>query len=258
MSNLYLLNPVVQNQAIEINHYHIINAKIPLSFEGFKIAVVADLHNTRFGKKQERLIHHIKKRQPDIIVFAGDQIDRRRYDIQPVLELVDGLQAVAPMYFITGNHERKSRFGKIAVHLMQQHGAIYLDQKSVALKRGEDHIWLSGIGEKVVDIEEIFQVMRAPVSQYQILLCHYPHLLDTYGRFGYDLVLSGHAHGGQWRILRSEGLFAPDQGLFPKYTKGLYVKEKTSMVVSAGLGNSLFPLRLNNFPNLVMLTLHNS
>ncbi len=255
MSKLYRFNPLVQNLAIELSTYEILNAKIPSAFDGFRIVLIADLHNTRFGKQQERLIKHVIHKKPDLIVFSGDQIDRRRYAIEPVLELVAGLKDVAPMYFITGNHECKSRYGAMTSQRLIEEGLILLDQRSIPINRENSHIWLTGIGEKVTSIEEVFQVLKSPTQDYQILVCHYPHLFDTYVKYGYDLVLAGHAHGGQWRLGRKQGWFAPDQGLLPSYTKGKFIKEKTTMIVSAGLGNSLFPLRINNFPNLVTLVL---
>ena len=161
------------------------------------------------------------------------------------------------MYFITGNHEQKSQYGRLAVDFMKSQQATLLDQQSVKLVLDQHFIWLSGVGADMAEIETHIKDMKAPDHHFQILLCHYPHLIDHYVRAQYDLVLSGHAHGGHWRI-GAQGLFAPDQGFIPTYTKGLYQKEKTSMIVSAGLGNSLMPLRLNNYPNLVLITLQTS
>lgn len=251
----YRFNPLVQNYAIEVSTYHVNNHKIPLAFDGYRIVMISDLHNARFGKQQQRLIDHIKRQKPNLIVFTGDQIDRRRYDIQPVLELVQGIHAIAPLYFITGNHERKSRYHEESTQILIHAGMTFLDQKSIPIYIQNEYIYLTGIGEYASSNQEVFKSLKAPQSSFQILLCHYPHLLDTYVHHGFDLVLSGHAHGGQWRMGRKQGWFAPDQGLLPKYTKGLFEKEKTTMVVSAGLGNSMFPLRLNNYPNLVTIVL---
>jgi predicted MPP superfamily phosphohydrolase len=90
---------------------------------------------------------------------------------------------------------------------------------------------------------------------YTVLLSHRPELFDCYVAKGADLVFSGHAHGGQFRLPFLGGVFAPDQGLFPTYDAGLYQQKGTSMIVSRGLGNSLFPFRVNNRPEIVVVTL---
>ena len=92
-------------------------------------------------------------------------------------------------------------------------------------------------------------------TAYAILLSHRPELFETYAACGVDLVLSGHAHGGQFRLPFIGGLIAPNQGLFPKYDAGLFTDGNTNMIVSRGIGNSIIPIRFNNRPEIVLLEL---
>lgn len=92
-------------------------------------------------------------------------------------------------------------------------------------------------------------------TTYSILLSHRPELFEVYAKNNIDLILSGHAHGGQFCLPLIGGLLAPNQGLFPKYDSGIYTQENTNMVVSRGIGNRLFPFRFNNCPEVILIEL---
>lgn len=241
-----------------------ISADIPESFSGFRIAQVSDLHNAEFGEGNSRLLNLLAEAKPDIIVITGDLIDSRRTNIQVALDFAEQAVEIAPCYYVTGNHESRIRkFDELEAGLREA-GVTVLRNEAVFLERGGERIRLIGLddctffpgsngNETVLAMEDMLQTLTG--EEYTVLLSHRPELIGIYGRNAVDLVLSGHAHGGQFRIPFVGGLYAPDQGFLPEYDCGLYVSGSVTMAVSRGLGNSAFPLRLNNPPELVVVTL---
>lgn len=252
------------NIAIEVSEYTITDSEIPVSFSGFRIVQVSDLHNVEFGEKNEELIALIKKAKPDIIVLTGDLADSRRTDIAVALDFVRQAVAIAPTYYITGNHEsRISDYGVLKAGLIEAE-VVVLENESVDIERSNEAITILGIQDMGFGDDffftdyEIFEQYKntLPKSEnYTIMLAHRPHLFGNYAAFGADLVLSGHAHGGQFRLPFVGGVFAPGQGLWPKYDAGLFDKGESKMIVSRGLGKSVIPLRFNNRPELVVVEL---
>lgn len=258
-----------QNNAIGITNYEVANPKIPKAFHGYKIVHISDLHNKDFKGKLKK---KVRKINPDIILITGDLIDRRNTRVDIALDFAKQMVDIAPTYFVSGNHEEWSdryqelREGleKVGVHLM--------DDSYRVLSREKEKIGLMGIADPAIELKEgeypkeesreYFQEGLTKLSEksntnFHILLSHRPEQFKVYRDNNIDLVFSGHAHGGQIRIPFVGGLVAPNQGLFPKYTKGIYHEKITSMVVSRGLGNSLFPLRVLNPPEVIVVTLHN-
>ncbi len=254
-----------QNNDIVITDIKCSNKDIPISFDGFKILHVSDLHNKEFGKNQSGLMKLTKKMQPDIIVITGDLIDSNCTDIEIAMEYAAQAIKIAPIYFVTGNHEKWCGVYPELRKRLEQSGIVILDNRRCILNKGNESIALLGLSDPefiISDIEngQSVDAVLESVSQdvaidFKILLSHRPELIDLYAKHEIDLVFSGHAHGGQFRIPLLGGLYAPNQGFFPKYTNGVIVKEKTSMVVSRGLGNSVIPVRIFNRPELVLLTL---
>ena len=252
------------NIAIEVSEYTVTDSEIPVSFSGFRIVQVSDLHNVEFGEKNEELIALIKKAKPDIIVLTGDLADSRRTDIAVALDFVRQAVAIAPTYYITGNHEsRISDYGVLKAGLIEAE-VVVLENESVDIKRADEAITILGIQDMGFGDDffftdyEIFEQYKntLPKSEnYTVMLAHRPHLFGNYAAFGADLVLSGHAHGGQFRLPFVGGVFAPGQGLWPKYDAGLFDKGESKMIVSRGLGKSVIPLRFNNRPELVVVEL---
>lgn len=240
--------------------------KLPAAFDGFRIAQVADLHDKRFGPGQERLLSALRAVKPDCIVMTGDLIDRRRKGGRAAAEFIEGAVKLAPVYFVTGNHENWSGKSEEVKHFLSKAGVTVLDDRCEMLARGNDSITLAGVSDETCQIAEkrrdgrdvLFSALGRLLEGKQgftILLAHHPERIPTYARAGLDLVFCGHAHGGQFRLPGIGGLYAPGQGVFPKYTAGMYTMDATTMIVSRGLGNSLFPLRLHNFPEIVAVTL---
>lgn len=236
---------------------------LPEAFEGFKIAHVSDLHNAVFGRKNEKLLSLIRAAKPDIIAITGDLIDSRHTDIDSALAFVAAAAEIAPVYYVTGNHESRLDFDEIEPRLIAA-GARVLRNEAEDIGRGGERIRLAGIDDPSFIRTGGTAEERAAAELEQlgdgggtftVLLAHRPELVEVYAEYGAGLVLSGHAHGGQVRLPLLGGLYAPGQGLLPEYDSGLYSLGETQMVVSRGLGNSVAPLRVNNRPELVIVTL---
>ena len=236
---------------------------LPEAFEGFKIAHVSDLHNAVFGRKNEKLLSLIRAAEPDIIAITGDLIDSRHTDIDSALAFVEAAAEIAPVYYVTGNHESRLDFDEIEPRLIAA-GARVLRNEAEDIGRGGERIRLAGIDDPSFIRTGGTAEERAAAELEQlgdgggtftVLLAHRPELVEVYAEYGAGLVLSGHAHGGQVRLPLLGGLYAPGQGLLPEYDSGLYSLGETQMVVSRGLGNSVAPLRVNNRPELVIVTL---
>ena len=236
---------------------------LPEAFEGFKIAHVSDLHNAVFGRENEKLLSLIRAAEPDIIAITGDLIDSRHTDIDSALSFVEAAAEIAPVYYVTGNHESRLDFDEIEPRLIAA-GARVLRNEAEDIGRGGERIRLAGIDDPSFIRTGGTAEERAAAELEQlgdgggtftVLLAHRPELVEVYAEYGAGLVLSGHAHGGQVRLPLLGGLYAPGQGLLPEYDSGLYSLGETQMVVSRGLGNSVAPLRVNNRPELVIVTL---
>lgn len=258
------------NVTIQTTYYDISDEDLPEAFEGYKIVQVSDLHNAVFGKDNSTLIEKIDTEEPDIIVMTGDLIDSYHTDIQAALDFTEEIAKIAPCYFITGNHEAsidRSDYDELEQALRKQ-GVIVLRNSFVNLTKDSKAIQLIGAddpafmrdAENYMTSGEIILKELEDVDYgedwYKILLSHRPEAFGHYSFVGFNIVFSGHAHGGQFRFPFIGGAFAPDQGLFPKYDAGLYQKDNTTMVVSRGIGSSIIPVRVNNRPEIVVTTLH--
>jgi len=244
------------------------SSRIPSEFSGFRIAQVSDLHNAEFGEGNTVLFKKtISGTMPDIIVITGDLVDAQHTDIDVALDFAREAIRIAPVYYVTGNHEASlSRYDDLKMGL-EAVGVIVLEDEVMQLEHNSGIVALIGLSDPDFTVKgDMFGEAPAMVStklndlmgdkeNYTILLSHRPELFDTYVSCGADLVLSGHAHGGQFRLPLIGGLIAPNQGLFPKYDAGQYTDGSTNMVVSRGIGNSIIPFRFNNRPEVVLVEL---
>lgn len=257
-----------QNNDIIITEIEYKNNKIPMEFHGFTIVQVSDLHNKRFGQGQKYLLNKIQVTNPDIILVTGDLIDRRKYDLDTAMIFIEGAVEIAPVYYVSGNHEAWSgEYDTIREKLLQAKVKI-LDDSKIDLIKDDGKIELLGLSDpdfltsNYIDGTDIGKLQSnlermSDSSIFQILLCHRPELFHIYVEEDIDLIFTGHAHGGQFRIPFLGGLVAPDQGLFPEYTSGIHSKDKTSMIVNRGLGNSIVPIRIFNRPEIIKIVLQN-
>ena len=256
---------VWDNIRIQKTNINIKNSKIPKEFDGYKIVQVADLHNHNW---KDKLIDLIKEENPDIIAITGDLIDSSRTDVDIAIEFVKKAKQIASIYYVTGNHEAWSKEYEDLKYRLIAEDTVILDDSRVFISKNGESIMLLGLQDpdflrmydgfgKDYKIKYKIENIISDNGKYKILLSHRPEIFDIYVKTKIDLVLTGHAHGGQVRIPFVGGLIAPNQGFFPKYTSGVYLKDQTSMVVSRGLGNSVIPVRINNAPELVIITLNN-
>jgi predicted MPP superfamily phosphohydrolase len=236
---------------------------VPEDFQSYKILHVSDLHNKRFGRKQSKLLEKVEFINPDIILVTGDLIDSRHTNLKIAMDFVKGAIKIAPTYYVPGNHEsRIKNYPDISYRLSSQ-GVNVLENDYAVLEKHSSQLALMGLLDPDFSHEEDYNYIDKNLEsltkdnerRFTILLSHRPELIDLYAKYQVNLVFAGHAHGGQIRLPFIGGLIAPDQGLFPKYTEGMYKMEKTAMVVSRGLGNSIFPIRLFNKPELVVIEL---
>ena len=255
------------NTALEVNEYQITSDKIPEAFSGFRIAQVSDLHNAEFGEGNCKLIGLLSQTDPDMIVLTGDLIDSRQTDIEIALEFAEQAMQISPVYFISGNHEARMReYDDLKMGLVDA-GVVVLENQQVQITKEGEHITLIGVDDPSFRTDYLFGDAESVIKQatadlqnetdsFTILLSHRPELFDTYVDSGVDLVFSGHAHGGQFRIPLVGGLVAPNQGFFPKYDAGQFNRENTTMIVSRGVGNSIIPVRFNNRPEIIVVSLN--
>ena len=256
------------NTALTVSNIKISSSHIPAAFSGFRIAQVSDLHNAEFGKNNAELLKLLSESRPDIIVITGDLIDANHTDVGIALGFAQESVRIAPTYYVTGNHEAASPQYDTLKAGLEEAGFIVLEDEAVSLERNGETITLLGLGDPDFTVKgDMFGETSAMVStklrnliddesRYTILLSHRPELFETYTDGGIELVFSGHAHGGQFRLPFIGGLAAPNQGLFPQYDAGLYTDGGTSMVVSRGIGNSIIPFRFNNRPEIVLVELN--
>ena len=261
----------IQNNFISITNIELQMAALPRSFDGFKIVHLSDLHSKKFGNDQQSLVSKIKKAKPNLILFTGDLVDSKYYVEENSLMLIKEIVKIAPVYFVTGNHEKWSgNFHDLEQKLIVQ-GVKILRNDSVKIKRSEDEIQLIGIDDPSfnddmpyaydsnIATRELEKVLaKGNQSTFNILLSHRPELFSTYANSDIDLTFSGHAHGGQIRLPFIGGLIAPNQGFFPKYANGKYTQKNSVMIVSRGLGNSIIPQRIFNRPQIIVATLKKS
>lgn len=263
---VFIVWSVWGNTALELNTYTVANSRLPVNFEGYRIAHVSDLHNAQMGEDNGKLLAMLREADPDMIAITGDIIDSRNTNVEIALRFVQEAMKIAPCYYVTGNHEaRKSEYDELKIGMVSA-GVIILEDDQTEINIDGDSITLIGVndpsfqtdylfGDSEVIINAKLTELHTDGSGFTILLSHRPELFSTYTDHDIDLVLSGHAHGGQFRLPFVGGLVAPNQGFFPDYDAGIYTDGNTNMMVSRGIGNSILPLRINNRPEVILIEL---
>lgn len=244
-----------ENNALVVSEYTFVTEEIGESVNGFRIVQISDLHNKRFGKNQNRLIERLKECNPDIIVITGDLVDSSHTDIEKAMEFVEGAVKLAPVYYVTGNHEKWLEEEEQLLEQLERAGVNCLMNRTEIITVQETSLYLLGLDDANLLDDTLNGLVAKTEDGFTLLLAHEPQNLFRYSACGMDLVLSGHAHGGQFRLPFVGGVVAPDQGFFPEYTAGLYKDGNTSMIVSRGLGNSIIPIRIFNRPEIVCVEL---
>ena len=257
---------VHSNTKLELTEYNVVSSKVPESFACYEIAQVSDWHNVEFGEENNKLLKLLAEVEPDMIVLTGDLIDSRQTEIEIALKFAGKAVQIAPVYYVTGNHEaRVPEYQQLKSGLTDL-GVAVLDNQKVQITKDGESITLMGIQDPSFRTDYLFGDAESVSNQaitslqnesdgFTILLSHRPELFGLYVDTGVDLVFSGHAHGGQFRLPFVGGLVAPNQGFFPKYDAGQFVEKNTTMIVSRGVGNSIIPFRINNPPEIVVVEL---
>jgi len=230
-----------------------------------RIVLLADHHSSPYGNKQVRLLEEIHATEPDLILLAGDMVDDKRPYVRTT-QLYQGLRNY-PVYYVIGNHECRRTDMAAMKALAESYGITVLTDETMTAEINGIPLLFGGIDdlektwhrEPTFDHNAVMERVFAPVKSapgYGILIAHRPELIKTYTRYGFDLVVSGHAHGGQVRIPGLlNGLFSPGQGLFPRWAGGVYRHGSTTHVVSRGLSKTIFPPRIFNRPEIVVIDL---
>lgn len=259
---------------IDVTKYTILNRKIPKEFNNFKILQLSDFHSEGYRDTTEKLIYKVKNINPDIIVMTGDMVSWDMNNIQEAKRLIKSLSEVYPIYYINGNHEhlaeilRQSRyvfFNKFMEELgvtiiKNNYVEIYKDDKSINLYGinipldGETGLYVNKLQLEKNYVEKTLS--KPSEEKFNILLAHTPIFIKQYSKWGADLVLSGHMHGGIVRIpFTNIGLLSPERSIFPRYVAGKFKVNNSIMIVNRGIGTSSFKLRIFNNPEITVITL---
>lgn len=264
------------NNNLGVTFYTIQPQNMPQELSGLRIVQISDLHNKEFGKDNEKLIDKVKELKPDVIFVTGDVIDGRRKGFEKTKTFAENLNGIAPIFYVTGNHEYRLNEAQReeVLETLLRNGFEILDDKSVEFEYNGVMFNISGINDpwqysknleetdKTLTKEQIDELTEEFVAdkvskvvdteKFNIVLSHRNMNVDVYSKTGADIVFCGHGHGGQIRLPFNIGtLYAKRQGFFPDFFDGLWEKDGTTMVVSRGLGNSIFPFRIFNCPEII-------
>lgn len=236
-----------------------------------RIVQLSDIHNSEFGEANARIVEKIQAQRPDIVLITGDIINSDEYVTKIAVNLISSLCKVAPVYISIGNHENdfEQKYGVDIAQIYENAGAIVLDKEYIDISVNNQQIRLGGIygyclpekyGIETIPEECNYLNEFQMTDVYSVLMCHMPVCWienDGLDEWDIDLVLAGHAHGGQIRVPILGGLWAPDQGWFPGKESGLYYSadENKVLVLSRGLGSNEVLPRFNNTPEIVVLDL---
>ena len=263
---------------LEVTKYVVENKKVPKEFDGYNIVQISDLHSKLFGENNKKLIQKIKSLNPDIVVVTGDLIDGENNNYNVALDFMKEISKLYRVYYIIGNHEQKSLIKKYKdeykdyFNKLHQIDFVNLDNNKVEIVKGDSNINLYGLtvpyscykylfdNQETTSIDIDFleeKLGKVDREQFNILLAHTPFYFDEYEKWGADLTLCGHVHGGIVRLPIVGGLLSPDRKFFPKYDLGEYTKNKSTMIVSKGLGGSKVLIRVNCKPEIVNIKLKN-
>jgi hypothetical protein len=270
-----VLESIREFRNFRVKRYTVTDKKIPKSFDGYRIAVVGDLHNFHYGEDNRELVSCLDKEKPDVVILVGDMVlCRKRAEKENLrtAEFVNRLAERFPLFYGIGNHEKGLIDKKDDVgDIWQQYKKLLsekvriLSNESVQITRNSEKISVYGL-----DIDRYFyrRIKKIPMGvnyltdklgkcpdEYCILVAHNPDYFDDYAGWGAALTLSGHIHGGMVRLPFLGGVLSPKLKIFPKYDYGYFEKNDRKMIITGGLGGHQPKIRINNFPELVMVTL---
>jgi len=255
------------NTRLVTDEYELFYDNLPGAFDGYRIVLLADLHGAEHGENNERLVERVRDANPDIITIVGDLIDDYQpgnpvdQQIEISRTLVTQLVQIAPVYYVSGNHEWATGRMLEIFAMLEESGVTVLRNQYRTLTRGGDSIILAGVddpngpADMTTPTELVDRIYENENPDFIIMLSHRNYNLGLYSRLGVDLILSGHAHGGMVRLPFTDGLIGPYGEFFPTYTSGVYTRGSAHMVVSRGLGNHFGWTRFLNNPHVVVVEL---
>ncbi len=263
-----------ENRHIQVDRYTISSWHLPKSFDGYRIAFLSDLHNQQFGKENEALVELIRSNKPDLVLVGGDMVvGKPGHTMEIATSLMKQLSEEFPVMYANGNHEYRMDLYRETygtqyqdyVLKLKDMGITYLVNESVRISRAGEQITVLGLniareyykrGKKILMGSHYLESELGKKPEgFSILLAHNPYYTRAYTRWGADLILSGHNHGGLIRLPLLGGLVSPQLSLFSRYDAGYYKEEKSQVIISRGLGTHTFKIRVNNRPELSMITL---
>ena len=269
-----LIEMIRELRDFRVTKYRICSQKLNGIKRDKKIIFLSDLHNRMYGEENERLLESIRNQHPDLILIGGDMLVRKdgnSYD--KTVHFLAKLPGICPVYCANGNHEQKLK--ELPDKYEQSYeeykkaltasGIHMLENASETVKLDEVPVKLSGLeiplgayarfGKKELSLKEITDRIGEHGDDYQILLAHHPGYMKEYLAYGADLILGGHYHGCVVQLPWIGGVISTNFTLFPKYSGGIYPEGEQTAVVSRGLGTHSVPLRLWNWPELIVLEL---
>lgn len=247
--SFFLIFMYLSNDLILVKSYHFSGLD-----EEIKIVHLSDTHNKEFGINNKPLYRKIKKANPDIILLTGDIVSYYKLDLDYIKVLCEDLVAIAPTYYVTGNHEYLTDHIEEIKETIIDSGVYLLSNEVAHIDLLNTDLYIGGIEDSTFSNETVIRETLLELENkdgYKILLAHQPEDKNIFDDYDIDLIFSGHAHGGQFDIPFIGGLYAPDQGIMPELTSG----KVDNMIISRGLGNSIFPFRLFNNPEIIIVTI---
>ena len=254
------------NNSIQTDAYSFTSPGLPSEFDGFRIVQLSDLHGRSFGEGNSRLIAAVERAEPDMIAITGDLVDAQS-ELEEVLPFIRKLLELAPVYYVTGNHEWGSGKARDTLGALRSLGVECLENRFVSVERGGAHILIAGVNDPNGPSDQktpeqlAAELYASEPNPFWLLLAHRNNLFSGgYCCLGANLTLCGHAHGGVWRLPFTDGLIGPDKRPLPSFTSGFYRCEDGCgmwVFVSRGLGNSPHYMpRLFNRPQVAVITLN--
>lgn len=249
------------NCSLQTTETALVSPALPPAFDGLRIVELADLHGRVFGRGSRRLLAAVRRAEPDLICIDGDLFDEHT-DLAMLPPLLRGLCAIAPVYYVTGNHEWRVPGLRGILAQMRACGVTVLQDDWRVLRRGEDALIVAGTDDPCGPSErktpaELIADIRAEAGEtaFLLLLAHRNDQLPQWSALGVQAVLAGHCHGGVVRLPFVGGLFGTDRRLFPAWDAGLYRQGETALYVSRGLGYTNVHFRLFNRPEVAVIVL---
>ena len=251
------------NRVLQVEECELTFARLPAGFDGYRIVLLSDLHGKTFGTDQAALLKAVASQAPDMIAVTGDLIDEDTAHRDAYLSLLaPELDSIAPVYYVTGNHEWASGGVAELKETLSAAGWTVLSNQYVTVEQGGDSIVIAGIDDPNGFADQktpetlAAELYAAEGDPFWLLLAHRNDRFPSqYSLLGADLTLSGHGHGGVIRLPFTDGLLGTGHNLFPSYTSGLYEDNGSALYVSRGLGNVGYTFRVLNRPEVSVLTL---